>query len=108
MAAVDEIADDIFRINLVLPGRQVTFSFFLVRADEPTLIETSYGMFFDETRDAVARLVDPTTIRHILVPHFEGDECGGMNHFLRLARSPRAGRCWTSPSESRERWTTAS
>jgi flavorubredoxin len=88
MAAVDEIADDIFRINLALPDRQVTFSFFLVRADEPTLIETSYGALFDETREAVAKLVDPTTIRHILVPHFEGDECGGMNHFLGLA--PRA------------------
>ena len=85
MAAVHEIADNIFRINLIIPDRPVTFSFFLVRADEPTLVETSYGWFFDEAREAVAKLVDPATIRHIVVPHFEGDECGGMNHFLGAA-----------------------
>jgi flavorubredoxin len=82
MATVDEIAQDIFRINVAPPDRSVTFSLFVVRADEPVLIETSYGWFFNETREAVARLIDPATIRHILVPHFEGDECGGMNHFL--------------------------
>ena len=74
MAAVDEIADNIFRINLAPPDRPVTFSMFLVRADEPTLIETSYGWFFDETREAIAKLVDPTKIRQIVVPHFEADE----------------------------------
>ena len=85
MATVDEIAADIFRINLAPPDRAVTFSLFLVRADEPTLIETSYGWFFDEIRDAVATLIDPALIRLIVVPHFEGDECGGMNHFLGVA-----------------------
>lgn len=85
MAVVDEIAQDIFRINFAPPERAVTFSLFLIRADEPTLIETSYGWYFEETRESVAKLIDPAAIRHILVPHFEGDECGGMNNFLGLA-----------------------
>ncbi|MBI4492883.1 MAG: MBL fold metallo-hydrolase [Chloroflexi bacterium] len=85
MASVDEIAEDIFRINLAPPGRPVTFSLFAIQADEPALVETSFGRSFDEVREAVARVLDPRTIRHILVPHFEADECGAMNHFLELA-----------------------
>jgi flavorubredoxin len=85
VASVDEIADGIFRINLVVPDRAVTYSLFVVRADEPLLFETSYGQVFDEVRDAVAKVVDPTTLRHIVVPHIEGDECGAMNPFLALA-----------------------
>lgn len=96
MARVDEIADDVFRINLRLPGRPVTFSLFLLRAEEPTLVETSFGRAFDEVKEAVRKLVDPAGIRYIVVPHFEADECGAMNHFLELAPhavllgSPRA------------------
>jgi flavorubredoxin len=85
MANLAEIADGIFRVNLVIPGRAVTYSFFVLKGDEPTLVETSFGQYFDELREAVARVIDPTTIRHILVPHFEGDECGAMNQFLALA-----------------------
>lgn len=96
MASVDEIADGIFRINLATPGRPVTFSLFVIRGDEPTLVETSFGRAFDEVKKAVASVIDPSAIRHIVVPHFEADECGAMNHFLALAPnavvlgSPRA------------------
>jgi flavorubredoxin len=85
MATVDEIADGIFRVNLVVPERAVTYSVFVVRADEPLLFETSFGQVFDEVRDAVAKVVDPTSIRHVVVPHVEGDECGAMSQFLALA-----------------------
>lgn len=37
---------------------------------------------FDEVIEAVARVLDPSTLRHIVIPHFEGDECGGLNLFL--------------------------
>jgi flavorubredoxin len=98
VATVDEIADGIFRINLSYPGKAVTYSMFVVRADEPALVETSFGRAFEEVRDAVSRVIDPGQIRHILVPHFEADECGAMNQFLELAPhatllgSPQASR----------------
>lgn len=85
MATLTEIAQDIFRINLAPSGRPITYSLFVIRADEPTLVETSFGRYFDEVKEAVAKVVDPAKIRHILVPHFEADECGGMNHFLEQA-----------------------
>jgi flavorubredoxin len=89
MATIDEVAPDIFRVNLgALPGDPITTSFFLIRDDQPTLVETGYRKTFDEAWDAVRRLVDPTTLRYVVVPHLEGDESGALNHFLE--RAPRA------------------
>jgi len=85
MATVTEIASGVYRINLVIPDRPVTYSLFLIDDDIPTLIETSFGGLFDEVKDAVARVLDPRNIRQIVVPHFEGDECGGLNKFLAIA-----------------------
>ena len=91
MATVDEIAPDIFRINLgAMPGDPITTSFFLIRDEQPTLIETGYRKTFDEGWDAVSRLLDPTTLRYVVVPHFEGDESGALNHFLERAPNAQA------------------
>jgi flavorubredoxin len=40
---------------------------------------------FPLVREAVARVVDPSTIRHIGFSHFESDECGALNHWLEIA-----------------------
>ncbi len=85
MATVTEIADDVYRINVVLPGRRVTFSLFLINDDLPTLVETSFARVFDEVKEAVGKVLDPRQLRHIIVPHFEGDECGALKKFLDIA-----------------------
>ena len=85
VATVTEIAQGVYRINLIVPDRPLTFSLFLIDDDIPTLIETSFGRMFDEVKEAVSKLVDPRKIRHIVVPHLEGDECGGLNKFLAIA-----------------------
>lgn len=85
MATVTEIVEGVYRINVVIPGRRVTYSLFLINDQEPTLIETSFGRVFDEVKQAVATVLDPREIRHIVVPHFEGDECGALNKFLAIA-----------------------
>ena len=85
MATVTEIAEGVYRINVVIPGKRVTYSLFLIDDHEPTLIETSFGRVFDEVKEAVAKVLDPREIRHIVVPHFEGDECGALNKFLDIA-----------------------
>jgi flavorubredoxin len=36
-------------------------------------------------REAVAKLIDPTRLRHIAWSHFESDECGALNEWLQLA-----------------------
>ena len=47
MATITEIAEDVFRINVVLPGRRVTYSLFLINDDLSNLVETSFGQVFD-------------------------------------------------------------
>jgi flavorubredoxin len=40
---------------------------------------------FPALREAVATLMDPATLRHIAWSHFESDECGALNDWLRIA-----------------------
>lgn len=89
MATITEIGADIYRINVEMPGKPVTFSLFLIDDDQPTLVETSYRRVFAEVLDAVRTVLDPAAIRHIVIPHFEGDECGGLNLFLEAAPHAR-------------------
>ena len=42
MASVTEFGSDIYRINVELPGKPVTFSLFLIKDEQPALIESSY------------------------------------------------------------------
>ena len=85
MAKVTEIASGVYRINVVLPDRPVSYSLFLIDDDSPSLIETSFSSVFDEVKTAVESVVDLNKIERIVVPHFEGDECGGLNKFLAAA-----------------------
>ena len=85
MASITEIASGVYRINVVLPDRPVSFSLFLLDDDSPTLIETSFASVFDEVKIAVESVVALKKIEQIVVPHFEGDECGGLNKFLAAA-----------------------
>ena len=85
MASITEIASGVYRINVVLPDRPVSFSSFLLDDDSPTLIETSFASVFDEVKIAVESVVALEKIEQIVVPHFEGDECGGLNKFLAAA-----------------------
>jgi flavorubredoxin len=87
-AAVDEIAPDLFRISSFHTGYGIQFNQFLIRADEPFLMHTGFRKAFPTTLEAVARVLDPSTLRWLAFSHFEPDECGALNEFLRIA--PRA------------------
>ena len=61
------------------------FNHFLVRDEEPLLFHAGFKGMFPVLREAVASLIDPTTLRHVAWSHFESDECGALNHWLELA-----------------------
>jgi flavorubredoxin len=86
---VDEIADGIFRISTFVPEIKLQFNQVLVRDDEPLLFETGMKGMFPQVREAVAKVIDPASIRHVAFSHYEPDECGSLNEWLTLA--PRAG-----------------
>lgn len=85
MADIDEIAPDVYRIALYNPTTDFQFASFLVKDEEPLLYHTNLRRAFPEAREAVARLVDPATIRWVGFSHFEPDECGAMNEWLAVA-----------------------
>lgn len=85
MATIAEVAEDTFRINLEIPGAPIDVSFFVIRDEEPTLVETGFRRAFPDTFQAVARVIDPATLRYVVVPHLEGDESGALNLFLERA-----------------------
>ncbi len=115
MATITEIAQGVYRINMQIPDRPVTYSLFLIVDDTPTLIDTSFGGLFDEVREAVSKVLDPRSIQHIVVPHFEAADVleefdmGGYSvyfHGLLPARMSvsRGHRLWTCWGEEDRAW----
>jgi len=89
---IQEIADDIYRINtpIAVPGGPGEFSFnqYLVVDDEPLLFHTGPRRLFPFVEEAIGRVLPLHRLRHVGLSHFEADECGSINAFL--AASPRA------------------
>ena len=85
MSDVTEIAPDVFRISTFVKPVNLQFNQFLVRDDEPLLFHTGMNALFPAVRDAVATVLDPSTIRWIAFSHFEADECGALHQWQTLA-----------------------
>jgi flavorubredoxin len=90
MATVQEIADGVFRIATYVPPINLQFAQFLVRDDEPVLFHTGLRGMFPDVRDAVATVIDPTTVRWIGFSHLEADECGSLGAWLESAPGAQA------------------
>jgi flavorubredoxin len=85
--SVDEIAAGIYRISTpldVIPGG-FTFNSYLVADDAPLLFHTGYQKLFPVTLDAIRTVMPVEKLRWIGGSHFEGDEFGALNDFLRAA-----------------------
>ena len=89
-ANIAEIAPDVYRISIYFPAYDMQFNHFVVKDDEPLLYHTGMRQMFPEVRDAVARVLDPALVRWIGFSHFEVDECGSLNEWLRAAPHAQA------------------
>ena len=87
MAHVEEITKGIYRISTP-PGdaAPITFNQFLIDDEMPTLIHTGVHGEYDNIRKAVGEVLDPARLAYVVLLHFEGDECGGMDRFMAEAR----------------------
>jgi flavorubredoxin len=90
---VYEIAAGIYRISTPIPPSVMpggfTFNQFLIVDDEPLLFHTGMRSLFPAVRDAVARVIDPATLRWIGYSHVESDESGAINNWLAIAPQAR-------------------
>ena len=84
-ATVAEIAPDHYAISIYVPEFKLRFNHFLIKDEEPLLFHTGMKHMFPLVRDAVARVIDPATLRWISFSHFEADECGALNNWLAVA-----------------------
>lgn len=82
---VTEIASDVFRISTFHPEYGLQFNQFLINDDEPFLMHTGFKKMFPLTHAAVASILDPAQVRWLGFSHFEPDECGALNEWLRVA-----------------------
>jgi flavorubredoxin len=90
VATIDEIAPDVYRICTHIPDFDLQFCQFLVKDEEPLLWETGMKQMFPDVREAVAKIIDPASLRWIAFSHFEPDECGSLNEWLALAPQSQA------------------
>ena len=80
---VFEVVEGIYRISVGL-GR-FEFNHFVIVDERSVLVHTGRVGWFDSLKDKVAGLVDVSEIAYIAFSHFEADECGALNYWLRLA-----------------------
>ena len=85
MTRIDEVAPDLFRISVYAEAFDLQFNHFLVRDEEPLLFHTGMRGMFPQVREALAKVIDPATLRWISWSHFEVDECGALNEWLAVA-----------------------
>ena len=61
------------------------FNQFLIDDEEPLLFHTGQKWLFPLLHEAMARVIDPAKLKWITFGHYEADESGAMNDWLRVA-----------------------
>jgi flavorubredoxin len=95
MARVDEIVDGIYRLSTTIhfDGLDFQFNQFLIDDERPALIHTGIHPMYEDVREAVSEVLDPSTLGYVILLHFEADECGGMDRFLEQAPNSTLACC---------------
>jgi flavorubredoxin len=88
MAQIDHIVDGIYRISTPPPtGAPITFNQFLIDDEAPVLVHTGVYDAYDDIRKSISEVLDPASLAYVVLLHFEGDECGGMDRFMAEAKN---------------------
>jgi flavorubredoxin len=82
---IDHIVGGIYRIATFSPDNGITFNQFLIDDEQPALIHTGTYEHYEAVREAISEVIDPRRLAHIVLLHWEGDENGGMDRFMRDA-----------------------
>ena len=88
MYSRQEIVPGIHQFRFFDGARGIGFNQYLIAAAEPAIVSTGAVGQFAALWAALGEVVDPASIRWLVVPHFEADEGGAAALFL--ARCPAA------------------
>ena len=93
MTRIDEIVGGIYRISTMPKDSPISFNQFLIADEHPALIHTGMAAMYEDVCRAIRLVLDPARLAYIILLHFEGDECGGMERFMAQARDARIVGC---------------
>jgi flavorubredoxin len=85
MYKLSEIAPDLYRISVFAPDYNLQFNHFLIVDDEPMLYHAGMRLMFPVLAEAVKKIIPLNKLRWIGFSHFEVDECGALNEWLKAA-----------------------
>jgi flavorubredoxin len=88
MTRIDEVTGGIYRISTMPKDSPIGFNQFLIDDEHPALIHTGMAPMYEDVRKAIKQVLDPARLAYVILLHFEGDECGGMERFM--AEAPEA------------------
>lgn len=85
--SIDAITDSIYRINTPVGTAHGGFSFnqYLLIDEKPLLFHTGPKKMLPLVCEAISTIIPVERLRYIGFSHYENDECGSLNDFLRLA-----------------------
>ena len=86
---IDHLTGGIYRISTMGAPYGITFNQFLIDDERPALVHTGIHPAYDGIRKAITEVLDPARLELVILLHFEGDECGGMERFLAEAPAAR-------------------
>jgi flavorubredoxin len=77
-----KVLENIYRFNHTVPNLPINFNQFLIHGKEPVLIHTGNFSMAKELVPKLKEILGEHALSYIVVSHFEGDECGGINIIL--------------------------
>ncbi|WP_309638644.1 FprA family A-type flavoprotein [Methylibium sp.] len=89
---IDEIAHDIYRINIRVPDLMpggFSFNQYLVVDERPLLFHTGPRKLFALVRAQIEAVLPLAALRYVAFSHVEADECGALPDFLAAAPGAR-------------------
>ena len=84
-STVTEVAPDTYRISTFYPEKGIQVNQYLIKDDEPFLMHACLRKTFPVIHDALSSVLDPSKLRWIGFSHYEPDECGAINEWLKVA-----------------------
>ena len=82
---IDQVTDGIYRISTWQEPYGITFNQFLIDDERPALIHTGMHHLHSAIRNSVREVLDPAKLAYVILLHWEGDENGGMEQFMKEA-----------------------
>ena len=84
-STVTEVSPDTYRISTFYPEKGIQVNQYLIKDDEPFLMHAGLRKTFPVIHEALSSVLDPTKLRWIGFSHYEPDECGAINEWLKIA-----------------------